>query len=145
MEKECPRCRLTKPIAKFGSRRGESAAQAYCRLCNMEYQKQYYVDNRTTALKKAGDRKIRQRKILTNFLTTYLKDNHCVNCGNDNIVVLEFDHLDPSLKSFSISDAISNGTSLTRLMKELRKCQVLCRNCHGIKTQQDQGSWRMDV
>lgn len=56
----------------------------------------------------------------------------CIDCGyNDHIVAFDFDHKDPSQKSFKIS-----GTYIYRwseLQKELDKCELRCANCHRIR------------
>lgn len=54
----------------------------------------------------------------------------CVICGYSRCQqVLEFHHLDPSLKKFQLSH---NGAtrSLARSRAEARKCVLLCANCH---------------
>lgn len=61
----------------------------------------------------------------------------CQACGNDDFRVLEFDHLNN--KEFNIGDAINNYGK-ERIIKEMEKCQVLCANCHRIKTYNDRNS-----
>jgi DNA-binding CsgD family transcriptional regulator/DNA-directed RNA polymerase subunit RPC12/RpoP len=54
----------------------------------------------------------------------------CARCGYDQcIAALQFHHLDPSTKSFTVS---SNGVtrSIERARQEARKCILLCANCH---------------
>jgi len=55
----------------------------------------------------------------------------CEHCGYDaNPDALEFHHIDSSKKSFSVG---SPGTSsIERIKEEMRKCKVLCGNCHNI-------------
>jgi hypothetical protein len=54
-------------------------------------------------------------------------------CGyKEHHVALDFDHLDPSTKVRDI--AKMHTTNIKNLMKEIEKCQVLCANCHRIKT-----------
>jgi 5-methylcytosine-specific restriction endonuclease McrA len=55
---------------------------------------------------------------------------HCVNCGSENS--LEFDHIDPSTKEFTIASGWS--TTEERLSAELNKCQLLCSDCHKEKS-----------
>lgn len=66
------------------------------------------------------------------FALEYL-GNKCVNCGT--IEGLEFDHIDPKKRSFTIGKRWL--TSMESLISELDKCQLLCRNCHEIKTKND--------
>lgn len=55
----------------------------------------------------------------------------CANCGADED--LEFDHVDPETKDFTITERI-HGTPTHRLEVELAKCQLLCSECHKEKT-----------
>lgn len=63
-----------------------------------------------------------------------LKENtSCVDCGGlFPAVCMDFDHRDPSLKRFSISQGFSN--SPLTLMCEIAKCDIVCANCHRIRT-----------
>jgi hypothetical protein len=62
----------------------------------------------------------------------------CVKCGNCNIDELEFDHIDPSTKSFEIGKRAAS-ISEEKLQKELSKCQLLCKKCHEKKSAADTG------
>ena len=78
----------------------------------VKYQKQYYRRKRWTDKIKTG--------------------NGCAHCGyNKSPVALDFDHIDPSTKEFLIPRFLAR-TNLKRLFKEIRKCQILCANCHRI-------------
>lgn len=60
-----------------------------------------------------------------------LKDRPCADCGKKYPpYVMEFDHLRD--KRFQISPMWSVG--LKRLMEEVDKCEVVCSNCHAIRT-----------
>lgn len=63
-------------------------------------------------------------------LWRYLESHPCVECGEDNPLLLEFDHLRD--KKFTVSHCTSR--SLESLEREIAKCQVLCHQCHRIKT-----------
>jgi len=54
----------------------------------------------------------------------------CVRCGSKD--KLEFDHIDPEEKNFTIG-SILNGVAEDRLQVELLKCQLLCYDCHKEK------------
>lgn len=58
------------------------------------------------------------------------KGNSCSRCGyNKYIGALEFHHLDPTQKDFSISK-VKAWRFDDAIKKELDKCIVLCSNCH---------------
>jgi predicted HNH restriction endonuclease len=50
-------------------------------------------------------------------------------CSEDDFACLEFHHIDPKLKEKMISDLLSSH-SWERIVTELKKCVVVCRNCH---------------
>lgn len=63
----------------------------------------------------------------------FRENNPCVKCGESNPIKLDFDYLDPSKKIKRISKLI-HSTSLEKLKTEINKCQILCGNCHRLKT-----------
>jgi hypothetical protein len=68
-----------------------------------------------------------------NFVKDYLSKHPCIDCGNGNIVVLDFDHVTDT-KIANISRMVANGASFKTLLKEVLKCEVRCANCHRIVT-----------
>lgn len=61
------------------------------------------------------------------------KDKPCADCGGSfPTCVMDFDH-NGSVKSFSISKGIGR-VSIVRLQNEIAKCEVVCANCHRIRT-----------
>ena len=63
------------------------------------------------------------------------KELGCEICGyNEHPAALQFDHLEPSNKEFTISRAISDSIAWQRIEAEIEKCRVLCANCHAIHT-----------
>ena len=61
-----------------------------------------------------------------------MKSHPCIDCGESDIVVLEFDHLKD--KKNNIATILQNGSTLNQLKKEMLKCEVRCANCHKKKT-----------
>jgi hypothetical protein len=57
------------------------------------------------------------------------KGGKCIKCGYDKCpAALDFHHLDPSKKDFSISS--KKNRSFDKIKFELDKCVLICRNCH---------------
>jgi L-lysine 2,3-aminomutase len=56
----------------------------------------------------------------------------CVDCGNRDVRVLEFDHLRD--KRANVSELLARGHSVRALRDEIAKCEVVCRNCHRRRT-----------
>lgn len=68
------------------------------------------------------------------YVHEYLDTHPCIDCGEDDIVVLEFDHRDRSDKSFTIGLHRRLVRSMQELIDEIVKCDIRCANCHRRKT-----------
>lgn len=75
----------------------------------------------------AQNKKRLQRKL-------FLLEKHnfmCSKCGyNKNLSALEFHHIDPETKSFTIDGRNLTSRSIESIFLEAEKCIVLCANCH---------------
>ena len=56
----------------------------------------------------------------------YLKKHPCVDCGEKNPIVLEFDHLRDKLIEVS---RLVQYTSINKVQSEIEKCEIRCANC----------------
>jgi hypothetical protein len=56
----------------------------------------------------------------------------CFDCGMSNHIVLDFDHLRD--KKYNVSRMVHDGFSWKAIKREIEKCQVVCANCHRIRT-----------
>ena len=74
-----------------------------------------------------------------------MQKNSCKDCNNSDILVLEFDHIDPTTKTMCISEMLRNGNSWDNILLEIQKCEVVCANCHRIRTYNRSGSWRLVI
>ena len=100
-----------------------------------EASRRHYEKNREAMMARAREHTIRTRVEQRAWICEYLQSHPCVDCGEDDPVVLEFDHVDPATKSANVADAISRlGWGMTRLVAEIEKCQVRCCNCHRKRT-----------
>ena len=70
----------------------------------------------------------------------YYKTHQCIDCGENNPIVLEFDHRDGVEKIDNISRLIDR--SWDTIKKEIDKCDVRCANCHRIRTAKQQGWYK---
>lgn len=118
MEKICVKCKQVRSPEDFFSAGWKNGKQYFRRTCNYCYRaiKKSRVDN------------------LKEWYTNYKKSLYCIKCGQNDYRVLDFDHI--------LGNKVSNvgsmcGYSKENRIKEIAKCQVLCGNCHRIKTLED--------
>lgn len=75
-----------------------------------------------------------QRKEVRKAVQKIKSKMGCERCGNKDFRVLQFDHKNQKNKKEDISRMVSNGNTLPTVLKEIKKCRVLCANCHSIRT-----------
>jgi hypothetical protein len=96
-------------------------------------------------------RKVRAGGCMAHYAWRYYRRRHwldkyktakgCCECGyNTHPAALDFDHIDPSEKEFLIPPNV-RSRNLKKLMAEVRKCRVICANCHRVhsRNQWDEG------
>ncbi len=63
----------------------------------------------------------------------YLRQHPCTDCGEKDIIVLDFDHV-RGTKRQGISVMIRVGYKWEDILLEIDKCEVVCANCHRKRT-----------
>lgn len=71
------------------------------------------------------------------FVREYLLSHPCIDCGEPDPDVLDFDHRDPITKRATISQLIFGQFGISALTAEIAKCDVRCANCHRRKHRQE--------
>ena len=90
-----------------------------------EYAAKHYADNKDKYAEKS--RLARQRK--REWYMGIMNDKSCIKCGEDDPIVLDWHHTDPSTKEASVSWLLQNR-SKQAILEEIDKCVCLCANCH---------------
>jgi DNA-directed RNA polymerase beta' subunit len=84
--------------------------------------KQYYLD------------RDRERYELFKQISRDAKNKPCADCGNEYpYYVMDFDHRESARKVRHIAH-LKDFSSEEKLRKEISKCDVVCSNCHRIRT-----------
>jgi len=99
-----------------------------------EYNKKYYRLNIERERKRHIEKRRRIIGKIKAFLLEYLLSHPCVDCGEADPIVLEFDHRIPKDKLFSMAEARRGKFSLAKVMEEVKKCTIRCANCHRRQT-----------
>ena len=100
-----------------------------------------YKTKSKESIQRARERTKVAREQGRKFVWDYLSTHPCVDCGECNPVVLEFDHV-KGIKVASISSLVAMGHSIPTIQKEIEKCEVRCANCHRRKTASERGWYR---
>ena len=107
--------------------------------------KEYFkIQNHNNYLKNKGKvitKTLLRRQFIANEISKLKESTPCIDCGNKfPAVCMDYDHK-PGTKihtSHSISSLISSSKSLERVLEEIKKCELVCSNCHRIRTQKRQ-------
>jgi hypothetical protein len=138
--RKCYRCGELKPIDEFSWRRkARGRRDSFCRPCRSAYGKEHYAANRQRYIDQAQIVTQRIRLTRTRYLIEYFVAHPCVDCGETDPIVLEFDHLRD--KRFEISAAL-HGRNWEAILEEIEKCEVVCANCHRRRTARRRGTLR---
>ena len=102
-----------------------------CKTCTLQYNKEYVTKHRINnpdlykAYNKTYNKKIyKETKEIVNSIK---QKSGCKKCGEQRYWILDFHHVDPTKKEHGISTLQYNSNVLKQ---ELKKCIVLCKNCH---------------
>jgi hypothetical protein len=121
---------------------GAGQRDNYCRPCRAAYKQEHYAANKARYIAAAGQQRKAVVEERTLYLVAYLREHPCVDCGEDDPVVLEFDHLRD--KKFAISAGLQSRP-WQDVLDEIAKCEVVCANCHRRRTARRGGFHRAAV
>lgn len=133
----CTTCKQSK--AESGFHRKGSGYRGQCKDCVRAYRRQWYADNRESSLayaKRSTDAIANRNQA---FVLEYLQEHPCIDCGYSDPRALEFDHI-RGVKKADVSKMAGTSFSLKKIQDEIAKCEVVCANCHRIRTG-DRGGW----
>ncbi|PSQ37951.1 hypothetical protein BRD13_08600 [Halobacteriales archaeon SW_5_70_135] len=156
-EHECARCEESRPAALDFHHDGEGKQKGVTQMVNHGYsktrveeeisrctvlcanchRKEHYDGTAPAELPPApeieaeiedsNETRLRERRRA--WVVAHKRDSDgCRSCGESDPVCLDFHHVDE--KVGSISTLVAERRSLSTIQRELRKCELLCANCH---------------
>lgn len=130
LAKKCGKCAITKPIDEFNKRTAsKDGLQGRCKSCNSTTLKDHYGNNKQYYVAKSRANKKRLRQVVSEK-----KNKPCEDCGKSYPpYVMDFDHRDPNIKEFNVGGSC-HMHGLAKTLEEIDKCDVVCANCHRIRT-----------
>ena len=103
----CKECGIEKDISEYYSSNGKT--RKVCKKCVRKAQNEKYHCHQK-------------------WLNDFKQEHPCVKCGCDKFYLIDFHHINPKEKDYSISD--NPNALIETILKELEKCVSLCANCH---------------
>ena len=137
--KRCSKCKERKDESEFSWNIKGVKKHSACNSCRAVEQSDYYKRTREARLEYKWDRQVRKREEARRFVFDYLGEHPCVDCGEDDPLVLTFDHIRGE-KKMGISQMVNQGYSLEAIKEEIKKCEVRCMNCHMKVEKQRRGT-----
>jgi hypothetical protein len=129
--KKCTSCKVEKLLEEF-AKKSKNRLHSRCKECVKIYVREHYLKNKEYYIDKAQQHNKRYRKDGRQFIWDYLKEHPCVDCGEKDPIVLEFDHFKD--KEYTISNMVHKSISIKKIQSEIDKCEIRCANCHRRKT-----------
>ena len=125
--KICSKCKLPKSESEFHNK-VDGRLSSHCIVCQRLYVRQHYKKNKAYYLKKAI-----KGKLKTHDEFRRLKEVPCADCKQSYpYYVMDFDHVNGK-KEYLVSKLVNLGCR-TKALNEAKKCEIVCSNCHRIRT-----------
>lgn len=139
---KCNKCGQTKLDDDFNFNKSKNRLEHHCKDCHSRYMKNHYQNNTAYYVDKAKKRDKECAILNRNKVLEYLENHSCVDCGEKEPILLEFDHV-RGKKKYNVSGMIRKGYKWETIKSEIDKCEVRCVKCHRIKTYKQFGwcSW----
>lgn len=135
----CTKCFLKKPEEEFGwKNRLIGKRHAVCKECTKKRSNDWYYDNKERQVENVRQNNIYYRERNKEYILDYLSTHPCTRCGETDVVVLEFHHV-RGQKEADITAMMGRGFPLEKIIAEIKKCDVVCANCHRRITTEERG------
>jgi len=115
-------CKRDLPGSAFN--RAGSGLQHWCRDCFRDY----FARRGATHLRQVVASRAKRVAVARAQTSEYLRAHPCVDCGETDVRVLDFDHI--GVKRELVSSLLARGAPWSRIVEEIAECEVRCANCH---------------
>jgi hypothetical protein len=141
--KVCSVCKMWKPLGAFHRKtKSRDGRQSRCKPCNIAGQIRVHAENPELCRQRISRRHRRVVDELRGLLFEYLCNHPCVDSGERDPVVMEFDHV-RGTKVANVSALVFGLKRWSTILEEIAKCDVVCANCHRRRTAQRADSFRL--
>lgn len=131
----CTQCGETKEVEAFAFKnKGAGRRHRKCKPCMAAYGRGHYARNRGAYISRNVANMRLRRRLLKQRVWRIVVECECVDCGERDPLVLDFDHVDNTTKRDTIYSLVQSGYGWQSVLDEIAKCQVRCANCHRRRT-----------
>lgn len=127
--KTCSKCKVSKPVSEFNFKNTAAGVyQSYCKECGKLLTRSHYRNNKRQYLERNIRSFMKRRE-----LVRQIKSRACADCGIQYpFYVMDFDHREGETKEYELNRIDRMTTRV--LLREIEKCDVVCANCHRVRT-----------
>lgn len=130
----CSRCKQEKPDEQFAERAGRPGRrQSACIDCMRAYRREHYRSNPEPYKARAKARVKKDRFKIRVRVKRIMVEMGCADCPERDPLVLDFDHVRDQ-KRMDVSRMVTLEMSWESIEEEIKKCEVVCANCHRRRT-----------
>lgn len=142
--RRCSKCQQIKPLVEFSFKnKKRKKLNFYCKECNRIYNRAHYIKNRLNYRIKQKIWRANFRKIIRLKIIEHFKTHPCVDCGEKDCSVLEFDHVKGDKKN-NVASLIACDATWRIIEEEIDKCEVRCANCHKRRSAKQFGWYKYE-
>lgn len=142
----CYSCKKDKEENEFSFRNKKlNIRGSKCKECHRDYVKKHYQKNKSSYIEKSKINRLQQIENNKKLITEYLLSEHCVDCGENDIRTLDFDHINPDNKESAVTRMMFDGCGWEKISKEIKKCEIRCANCHRKRTADQFNTYRNKI
>jgi hypothetical protein len=130
MNKRCGKCSEIKSVAEFHRWKRGDGYQPWCKTCRKAYDAGYSA--RTLARRR--ERRAERKREFAVWYAALKEHDACADCGGRfPAAAMQWDHLPGSEKLTDVANLIRRLCK-QRVLEEIAKCELVCANCHAIRT-----------
>ena len=128
--KRCTRCDETKSLVEF--HRWRDGFQSWCKRCKAKVAAEHYQSNKR---RRYAHNKQRQKEFRA-WYSSLKQGRPCADCGQIfHPAAMHWDHLPDFVKAGPLGELVRHG-SRELVLSEIAKCELVCANCHAVRTVQ---------
>lgn len=128
--RRCSNCKLEKILEEFSIHNKKTGGRkSWCKDCTRAY------DRRRGKVRHAAGYKAPRIRENLDKINILKSETPCADCGNTfHPICMDFDHVRGE-KRQEVSRLVSDGHTWEILKEEIDKCDIVCANCHRIRSQ----------